>query len=92
MVSNAAGSEMSSEALLELEALLLALQQPSVSNRIVNIKMSIPSNRAVWIQGSSDLISWTNLTSVQSSSGTFQFIDSESPKFNKRFYRLQLTP
>ena len=53
----------------------------------VQLRLILETNRTYRLQGSPDLLSWTNLLTTNSPTGTVDFSDLESLDLNLRFYR-----
>ena len=87
MVSNTQGSVTSSSAALEV---VLPPQFTSIAflaDRNSSLSLTAVSNLTYRIDASTDLATWTVLTSLSNPSGTLHFIDLEATNFPQRFYR-----
>jgi len=58
----------------------------------IQIVLTASSNLTYAIQASTNLVTWTTLTNLLNSGGTFQFTDSDPPTFSQRFYRARWVP
>jgi len=50
------------------------------------------ANRTYRIEASTDLVSWTTLTTMPAPNGKLQFVDPEATNFSQRFYRAVWVP
>jgi hypothetical protein len=48
--------------------------------------------RLYTIEGSTNLVTWTTVTTLENTSGNLQFVDPEATTSNSRFYRVVFEP
>jgi hypothetical protein len=93
LVTNAANSTASSTALLTVTPpatpadIALAVAPSSMSPGGFTINLSVPVNSTYTIEASTDLQTWTSLTTNVTVSGTVVFTDTTASNFPSRFYR-----
>jgi sugar lactone lactonase YvrE len=90
LISNAAGSAMSQIATVTYtNPIPTAFQNILIlSNGAVELNMTASVGSSNTLQASTDLMTWTNLTTVNSTNGSLQYIDFSATNFPYRFYRL----
>ncbi|MEK7684510.1 MAG: family 10 glycosylhydrolase [Verrucomicrobiota bacterium] len=94
VVTNAAGAVTSAVARLTV-TLPVAVRIESISllsdGRLHLLAGGEPGSRYA-IQISTNLVDWTELSTVEIVGGTFEFIDPDRPNLPQRFYRVRLVP
>ena len=69
------------------------VSEPTVqTNGAFRLTLSGQAGQTYVIQGSTNLLNWVPLATNTPSTGTFKFIDTNSPSFTQRFYRAVFVP
>lgn len=95
VVTNTLGVVTSSNALLTVNTAVQAPQFQSVSvlpNGTVQMVLNGQAGSSYAIDGSSNLVDWTLLTTFVNTNGTYQFTDTSSTNKPLGFYRARLLP
>ena len=92
LVANAAGSVTSAPALLTVTSSLFQPPPPQSSTAIHStgfaLNLTLEVGRAFRVQGSTDLVVWTDVTNFTSTGLAFQFLDAAATNQTRRFYRV----
>ena len=64
---------------------------PVAQNGAIVLTLSAAIGSTCQINASTDLVSWTTLTNIQSTNGTIQFTDTGASGYSRRYYRAVLT-
>jgi len=95
VVTNTAGSVVSSNALLIVSSGTLAPPQLSgvgFSNGLFNLTINGDSGPDYIVQASTNLVDWTSIFTNHSPTPPFVWSDTSASNFSLRFYRIQLGP
>ena len=92
LVANATGSVTSAPALLTVTSSLFQPPAPQTSAAIHStgfaLDLSLEVGRAFRVQGSTNLVVWTDVTNFTSTGLAFQFLDAAATNQTRRFYRV----